>query len=175
VRTLNLGPASAPLSLRLAPDDAALAATVRGPGATVERRDGFTLLQLTPQDTPRHVRVYLARLDAANLDALIAADASPLDLAPLTRGGPPRWTGEITTRVVPGETNGAFTIDTLTLPDDNPWHAWMRTTGFDFYPDGKSAAVCTWNGDVWRVDGVDGTPATCAGAGSPPASSNRWV
>ena len=157
VRTLNLGPTRAPLSLRVAPHDTALSAAVRGPGAAVETRDGFTLLQLTPHDSPRHVRVYLARLDAANLDALIAGDASPLDLAPLTRGGPPRWAREITTRVAPGASSGAFTIDTLTLPDDNPWHAWMRTTGFDFYPGGQSAAVCTWNGDVWRVDGVDGT------------------
>jgi hypothetical protein len=31
----------------------------------------------------------------------------------------------------------------------------MRLTGFDFYSDGRRAAVCTWDGDVWRVDGID--------------------
>jgi mono/diheme cytochrome c family protein len=157
VRTLNLGPTSAPLSLRLAPHDPTLATAVRGPGTRLETRDGFTLLQIARDDRPRHLRVYLARLDAANLDALIAADPRPLDLAPLTRGGPPRWNETVTTRIVPGETSGAFAIDTLTLPEANPWHAWMRTTGFDFFPGGRSAAVCTWNGDVWRVDGVDGS------------------
>ncbi len=30
----------------------------------------------------------------------------------------------------------------------------MRPGGFDFTPDGKAAIVVTWNGDVWRVDGV---------------------
>ncbi|NIP92231.1 MAG: hypothetical protein GWO24_01650, partial [Akkermansiaceae bacterium] len=40
-------------------------------------------------------------------------------------------------------------------PADNPWQSWMRTSGFDFFEGGKSAAVCTWNGDVWIVDGID--------------------
>src|SRR5881394_3291778 len=32
---------------------------------------------------------------------------------------------------------------------------------FDFTPDGKGAIVATWNGDVWRVDGVTAAaPAT---------------
>src|SRR3954471_17882081 len=30
----------------------------------------------------------------------------------------------------------------------------MRPGGFDFTPDGQAAIVATWNGDVWRVDGV---------------------
>ena len=177
VRTLNLGAAKKPLILRVAPDDAALAVTLRGDGAMLERRDGFVLLQIPAQDAPRQFRVYLTRLDAANLAALQKTDTVPLDLAPLTRGGAPRWEQEVVTKVEQGGgapspradigtehgagaprllVNGAFAVDTLTLPDANPWNAWMRTSGFDFYPDGKSAAVCTWNGDVWRVDGVDG-------------------
>ena len=99
----------------------------------------------------------MTRLDAATLRALQETDTTPLDLAPLTRGGPPRWSQEVTTTVAVGAEDGAVAVDTLTLPSTNPWQAWMRTSGFDFYPDGKSAAVCTWNGDVWRVDGVDGT------------------
>jgi glucose/arabinose dehydrogenase len=31
----------------------------------------------------------------------------------------------------------------------------MRLGGVDFFPDGKSAAVTTWNGDVWIVSGID--------------------
>jgi len=31
----------------------------------------------------------------------------------------------------------------------------LRPTAFDFFPDGKSAAVSTWNGDVWIVKGID--------------------
>jgi len=157
VRTLNMGPSPEPLALRVAPDSPTLAVVLRGEGATLERRGGFAVADFPPTDRPRQVRLYAAQLDAANLQALAAADTAPLDLVPLTLGGPQRWDQEVVTRVVEGERSGAFAIDSLPLPDDNPWQAWMRATGFDFYPDGKSAALCTWNGDVWRVDGVDGS------------------
>ena len=41
--------------------------------------------------------------------------------------------------------------------DQNPWNSWMRLGGFDFCPNNPDrAAVCTWMGDVWLVDGVTG-------------------
>ena len=59
--------------------------------------------------------------------------------------------------MVRGTDDGPFAIDILTppSPDQNPWQSWMRTTGLDFFKNGKSAAICTWNGDVWIVDGID--------------------
>ncbi|MFK7909361.1 MAG: DUF6797 domain-containing protein [Akkermansiaceae bacterium] len=62
-----------------------------------------------------------------------------------------------TTEIIPGDDSAPYAIDVLSLPhtDNNPWQAWMRTTGVDFFKNGKSAAVCTWNGDVWIVDGID--------------------
>ncbi len=156
VRTLNLSPIAKPLTLRVAPDEPGLGVVLRGEGASLHREGGFVLLQIPAQAAPRQLRLYLAHLDDVAMLALQNSDQTPLDLAPLTHGGPPHWPGDIVTHVVPGETKGAFVVDTLSLPDQNPWSSWMRVTGFDFYPGGKSAAVSTWNGDVWRVDGVDG-------------------
>ena len=48
-----------------------------------------------------------------------------------------------------------FLIDRVTWPADNPWHSWMRFGDFDFLDDGNAAVISTWNGDVWRVDGLD--------------------
>lgn len=48
-----------------------------------------------------------------------------------------------------------FAIDRVTWPIDNPWYSWMRFGDFDFLDDGRAAAISTWNGDVWRVDGLD--------------------
>lgn len=48
-----------------------------------------------------------------------------------------------------------FEIDRITWPDENPWQSWMRFGDFDFLDGGKAAAISTWNGDVWRVDGLD--------------------
>lgn len=68
-----------------------------------------------------------------------------------------RFEGTLVTEIEPGEAQGAWTVDVLEIPqpEDNPWQSWMRTSGFDFFEGGKSAAVCTWNGDVWIVDGID--------------------
>ena len=49
----------------------------------------------------------------------------------------------------------AFAIDRVSWPDENPWDSWMRFGDFDFLDDGSAAAISTWSGDVWRVDGLD--------------------
>ncbi|BCX46260.1 heme-binding domain-containing protein [Haloferula helveola] len=68
-----------------------------------------------------------------------------------------RFEGRVTTLMEPGKPEGAWAVDVISLPepDKNPWQSWMRASGFDFFEGGKSAAVCTWNGDVWIVDGID--------------------
>ena len=52
------------------------------------------------------------------------------------------------TQAIIGANTKAFAIDVLTHPGNNPWNCQMRFTGFDFYADGRRAAVCTWEGDV---------------------------
>jgi hypothetical protein len=47
-----------------------------------------------------------------------------------------------------------LTVDTLTVPYDNPWKALMFLAGVDFTPDG-TGYVCSIHGDVWRVTGID--------------------
>jgi hypothetical protein len=89
------------------------------------------------------------------------------DLVQFTRGGPRKWTEEVKTRgllngIDPTKKNqpvsdpkAAYVVDTITIPFNNPYKSWMRTGGFDFFKDGTSAAVSTWNGDVWIVKGID--------------------
>src|SRR5207248_2054446 len=78
------------------------------------------------------------------------------DLSALTRGGPARGAGKLITRgVLSNDTKKPYVVDTLTPPVSNFWHARMRFGGFDFFADGKTAAVCTWDGDVWLVRGID--------------------
>ena len=48
-----------------------------------------------------------------------------------------------------------YVVDQLTIPYENPYNSWMRIAAFDFFPDGKSAALSTWSGDVWIVSGID--------------------
>ena len=48
-----------------------------------------------------------------------------------------------------------FAVDRVDWPADNPWRSWMRFGDFDFLDGGKAAAISTWSGDVWRIDGLD--------------------
>ncbi len=141
-RTLNVGAAKKPLLLRVAPDSANVA--LIGDGAL--RKDGGFWIAELPGGAK--TRLFISRSEIGN------TVAASLDLEPLTHGGPARWPQEVTTTSVPGKPDGAFIADTFPLPVENPWLSWMRPGGFDFTPDGRAAIVATWNGDVWRVDGV---------------------
>jgi len=91
-------------------------------------------------------------------DALAGAIEDPQDFV---KGGPTRFPETVTTRGTLGEASreASHVVDTLTLPVNNPWKSWMRVGGFDFFPEGNRAALCTWSGDVWTVDGIDGSLA----------------
>ncbi len=78
------------------------------------------------------------------------------DFKKLTSGGPGIWQEIITTTgVVSDKKDSAYLTDIVTLPDNNPWGANLRFGGFDFI-DEDSAALSSWNGDVWIVKGLKG-------------------
>ena len=73
--------------------------------------------------------------------------------ASLTRGGPAHWPETLATRGKLG-TARPYAIDTIEPPFENPWNALLFFAGHDFLPDG-SGMLCTMEGDVWHVDGLD--------------------
>lgn len=79
------------------------------------------------------------------------ADSHPL--GDLTAGGPAKWPQELTTTGRLG-TGGPYVVDTITPPFDNPWGSLMFFGGHGFFTNGD-AAICTIQGDVWRVSGLD--------------------
>ncbi len=110
-----------------------------------------------PPTTAKQSSFEVALLEVSTQDEAakyLANWKSEGDLTALCHGGAKRWSEEITLSGTTGGDNEAYVVDTIPLPDQNPWGAWMRISGFDFYPDGR-AAVCTFNGDVWIVSGID--------------------
>ena len=61
----------------------------------------------------------------------------------------------LTTRGTLGQTS-PYAIDTIEPPFENPWKALLFFGDHDFLPDG-SAMLCTMQGDVWHVEGLDAT------------------
>ncbi len=87
--------------------------------------------------------------------ARIVGPAKDHPLRNLTSGGPSKWPRVIETKGTLGKA-GPYAIDTIEPPFENPWKALMFFGDHDFLPDG-SAMICTMEGDVWHVTGLDAT------------------
>ena len=153
VRTLNIQKSSRDLLMRVAKTGIGLA--VSSEEVIIGERDGLITLKIPASATPLNLELFLAKHKSPHLDRL-AKITLPQDLTPLTRGGPARWPQQLTAPIVKSNEDGGFAWDRLSRPLENPWNSQIRLTGVDFSSDGKSAYVCCWDGEVWRVDGIDG-------------------
>lgn len=77
-----------------------------------------------------------------------------VDPQSLIAGGPANWSETINTVGYPGLERGAYTLDTITIPESTPWNTWFRTSALAFFPDGR-LVVSTHGGDIWIVSGID--------------------
>jgi hypothetical protein len=146
--------------LRGSKDRATAVRAIKVPdGATLATEAGRSLLKLPASAGPAVFKIVVwsgTAGEAANLPPiLMSGDADLTDPATFTKGGPARWGDPIETAGKLGAGDGPYVVDSLTPPEKNPWHALVRFAGLDFFPDGKSAALCTIGGDVWVVSGID--------------------
>ena len=77
-----------------------------------------------------------------------------IDLPDFTKGGPAYWTETVYTQGAVSPDTAAYVTDILTLPLPNPWKRNVRVADVAFF-DGERAAVVTFSGDIWMVDGID--------------------
>ncbi|MCP3691247.1 MAG: heme-binding protein, partial [Planctomycetaceae bacterium] len=152
-RTLEIPKVSRTLRLRIAPGDKAVAIKADNKTQLV-KGDQFSILEIPPSTTPVRAKILIAATDQDALDSHLANSGPPIGLSQLTSGGPKRWPEIVTTTGKNGGSRKSFEVDEVTLPLENPWNSWMRLGGFDFFADGKRAAVATWLGDVFIVDGI---------------------
>ena len=91
-------------------------------------------------------------------DAFTDIDDNAFEFADFTKGGASRWEEPVVTKGLVGTSttpDGAYAVDRLTAPLDNPWNRRVRLGGYDFFENGNSAAFSTWDGDVWLLSGID--------------------
>ncbi len=123
-------------------------------------RPGLTAIEQAPRKRDDASLVYPAGPNTATVAIPSGQAPSAEDLTNLTKGGPKRWGEPIVTKLVRGDENGPFAIDTITIPYKNRFNALFFCTGLDFLKDGR-IAVCTCHGDVWLVT-VDEKAGTCS-------------
>ena len=118
---------------------------------------GEIRLRIPPSSEVQRFTVFYASLPPNRLGPFAGAMRNaprPERLEPYTRGGPHIYRKTVVTSGRLGDTRGPWTVDEITLPFENPWQSWFRPTDFAFFDDDR-AAVATWSGDIWIVDGVD--------------------
>jgi hypothetical protein len=158
-RTVQLAPTRTPVTFLITGgekfrDDALRTSVAYPPEAKLTRAEGNRRYLTFPASTTTKtykIAIAAAAVPAEELRRI--ADAPATDPASLTRGGKAHWAPVVTKGAV-GTGDGAYVVDTITVPEENPYKSWMRIAGLDFFSDGR-AAVCTWSGDVWVVSGID--------------------
>jgi mono/diheme cytochrome c family protein len=86
----------------------------------------------------------VVRNDAVRVERVRAIAAAP----------PARWPQVVTTRAALAPALGAYVVDRIPLPVNNPWRRNVRLADVAFLGNGRAAAV-TFDGDVWTIDGLD--------------------
>ena len=157
-RTFRISPGKDDLVSRLDHEKSGLSFDLKGTNlASIVKEEGFICLKIKSSKKPQLFVLGFSSSDESTVASLLS---DPIDPLGLTKGGPSRFGQQvITTKGQKGNEEDPFAVDVLTVPnkDQNPWNSWMRLGGFDFFPNNPDrAAVCTWMGDVWLVDGVTG-------------------
>ncbi|WP_165788628.1 3-keto-disaccharide hydrolase [Rubritalea profundi] len=129
---------------------------VASAGAKFSAKDGAIYLTISANKSEKSITLAVWTGKTAPAE-VIAAVSKFAPLSASIKGGKPRYstekpivtTGKVSTKKAP------YVTDKITLPHDNPFGLKIRVGGFDFFEGGKSLAFSTWDGDLWKVTGID--------------------
>ncbi len=148
VRTLKLGPSTSPVRIFVSDNPEVTLLDPSGVARLESDAGEGTYLVRAPLDRPSIVKVGIG-----HRPLILNPSINPADF---TQGGQAQWPAPIVTRGSLGNEPGAYVVDTVALPESNPWNSRMQVSALDFFRDGR-CAVCTLSGDVWIVSGLDGS------------------
>ena len=140
-------------------DRVTLANVVNAPaGVSLEIQENSRILLRASKGTPAATFSVVIWSGATTNQAKIAGAFKTSPAMPESKGGPAHWPEYVVTKGAlnfNSNPDGSYVVDQLTPPTENPWNRRVRFGGLDFFSDGKRAALCTWDGDVWIVSGID--------------------
>jgi mono/diheme cytochrome c family protein len=138
------------------------------PGSKFEILTGGRVVLHIPRPAKKILfKVVVASAPDANPITTLPGLDGAVTIADAKAGGTRHWPEPIITRGVKGEGPGPYVVDRITTPypgvykgqpadwRDNKFSRRIMFGGLDFFSDGTRAAVSTWEGDVWIVEGID--------------------
>lgn len=118
--------------------------TVTGGDAQLVPDESLWIVRVPPHAAP--VSFCVSICDEHEAPAVapreISSDAHPL-----------RWPQEAVSKIVPSVSKGAYVLDHVDLPDNNPWKRAVRIADIQFLKDGTGVGI-TLDGDVWMIRGL---------------------
>ena len=142
-RKLTVAPSTQPLLVSVT-DTPGVAVGV-SENAKLEKSGDRVTVAIPPHTAVLNVAIVIGKEGAVK---------EPSDLTALTQGGPARWAKTLENAGKLAADDAGYVLDTIEIPEENPWKSWMRLSALDFFSDGR-AVVTTWSGDVWIVSGLD--------------------
>ena len=124
--------------------------------AQIQHRDQRLVVDCAPTTEVQTVTVLIAGRGTSSeaLTELAKYVPQSKNLSDKIKSSAVLWPTLVVTSGKLGENDRGYAVDAITLPDDNPWAAWIRPSAIDFFNDGK-AALATLNGDIFIVSGLD--------------------
>jgi glucose/arabinose dehydrogenase/cytochrome c5 len=151
-RTLSINSSTVKRSMRVALVGTSVALV--GSGATLKHVAGFIVLEI-PKSKSLQLKLLISKAPQEELDQE-AKNSSPAEpLEKYTKGGAALYPQPITTLIHQSKQEGPFQIDVLSPPFNSPWKNQLRLSGLDFLSDKNKMVVCSTDGDVWLVEGID--------------------
>ncbi len=158
IRSLEIGPATETMQMMVADSGSEITVIGRADVSAKDNED-LPVLIVAPHENTIRVKLLITKkgADADSIKRLRTAAGEPENLSQMIKDDPGRFPEVLLTEgqtTKTSESESPYVIDTLTLPFDNPWKALLFTAGHDFFSNGV-AAICTVQGDVWTVGGID--------------------
>ena len=151
-QTVSMNEESSFISYKNTSDNTVISLAIVGERLKFQQKSGLISIKIPAGEKPINFKLIMAR----SKSPLQKLNSNVEDVRDLLSLGKALYPEEIT---VPGnisKSNKPYVVDDIPVPFENPWKVFMRTAAFDFFKDGKTAAVSTWNGDVWLVKNIKG-------------------
>jgi cytochrome c5 len=150
-RTLNVSPSQSILQMRIAP----VGNTVKISGdGVLKDANGYVILEL-PKSQAAKTKIFIASEGVSDeVISRLVKNSVADDLIKYTKGGQAHYPETVKSIITVGRDKGAFAVDELTPPFENPWNCRMKLSGIDFMSDANKAVACATDGDIWMISGL---------------------